>query len=732
MATTKFGETSRYNQEISKYKLLSSTAGVGSIVNTKSGFNILIHEIDQWDFIRRTQEKIKFFETECRTSNVIERSRYFHSKFSSDPSWNQKVKFVHDLRFLAFLKSRYAYQQLELLVALVDLAVHEQYNSVMDPDVEDGYQNFDELLKLTIPATHFPKYFYNGNGELRHIADWATQNVATKDIRKFAPPFDIIKKGELEYKVPLKQVNLVLICPNGHLSEIPWSKFINYRRQGLRTTGPVDIFAIDDCCKSPDLKWTESTTKSEGFASVKVECKNCEREHNVPCSFSLEGITGLRVICRGHRPWILPCDDETIRDRRKRTQFKGELPISPCDTRDGMQVALATANNTYFANSTSSLFIPYDLVQDLDALTKEILSELDRKFDQRNQTQASEGEALLTKGEYCDRFITVEKLGKMTWPINLPTRFFEENLAKLQQSFLGKMADRESPNSDLTEEYRFQEYKVFHDIPYFSSVDVQDLEFTRVPLTSSLAGLFDVICQINSLKITSVQMNFSRVTPIPLPDPQQSVVPGQNIYSDLIDEVRCLPAVQSLGEGIFLSLDQGQIQQWINKFGNLFFDEGRQEIFRIKDHYQYQRDKIYSIRERYFLVHTLCHLLMKELEFTCGYPLASLKERLYISERMAAFMIMTSDGSEGSMGGLVSQASADKIESLVINALKRAELCSSDPLCWEGKGSGLASLNLASCFSCSIVSETACEERNLALDRRILLDREFGFFRNLY
>jgi hypothetical protein len=251
-------------------------------------------------------------------------------------------------------------------------------------------------------------------------------------------------------------------------------------------------------------------------------------------------------------------------------------------------------------------------------------------------------------------------------------------------------------------------------------------------LPPSLAGLFDVVCQINSLKITSVQMNFSRVTPTLLPDPQRAAVHGQNIYSDKIDDVRCLPAVQSLGEGIFLSLDQGQIQQWVDKLGPLFFKDGRQEIFNIRDHYQYQRDKVYPIRERYLLVHTLCHLLMKELEFTCGYPLASLKERLYISERMAAFMIMTSDGSEGSMGGLVSQASVDKFENLIINSLRRAELCSSDPLCWEGKGSGLASLNLASCFSCSIVSETACEERNLVLDRRIVLDREFGFFRELY
>ena len=40
-------------------------------------------------------------------------------------------------------------------------------------------------------------------------------------------------------------------------------------------------------------------------------------------------------------------------------------------------------------------------------------------------------------------------------------------------------------------------------------------------------------------------------------------------------------------------------------------------------------------------------------------------------------------------------------------------------------------LNLSACFSCSLVAETACEEMNLGLDRRVLVDEEFGFFSKL-
>jgi hypothetical protein len=52
-------------------------------------------------------------------------------------------------------------------------------------------------------------------------------------------------------------------------------------------------------------------------------------------------------------------------------------------------------------------------------------------------------------------------------------------------------------------------------------------------------------------------------------------------------------------------------------------------------------------------------MMMRELEFSCGYPTASLKERLYIStnaeKQMSGLLIYTAEGSEGSMGGLVSQ-----------------------------------------------------------------------------
>ena len=103
-----------------------------------------------------------------------------------------------------------------------------------------------------------------------------------------------------------------------------------------------------------------------------------------------------------------------------------------------------------------------------------------------------------------------------------------------------------------------------------------------------------------------------------------------------------------------------------------------------------------------------------------------LKKDCVFSDRMCGVLIYTTDGSEGSMGGLVWQGQPHLINRIITSALKRAEGCSSDLLCWENE----ENLNLAACFSCGLVSETSCEKRNLGLDRRALVDIDFGYFRN--
>lgn len=147
-----------------------------------------------------------------------------------------------------------------------------------------------------------------------------------------------------------------------------------------------------------------------------------------------------------------------------------------------------------------------------------------------------------------------------------------------------------------------------------------------------------------------------------------------------------MPAVESYGEGILFEIDSNEIPE--------------NEI------------KIFA--------HTFCHLLMKELEFLCGYPVTSLREKIYHDGTTIGFLIYTIQGSEGSYGGLISLMPSDtnsdgttgdaKILKLIESAIARAKDCPNDPICMNEKGH---------CFACVDLPETSCELFNRELNRGV-------------
>jgi hypothetical protein len=98
---------------------------------------------------------------------------------------------------------------------------------------------------------------------------------------------------------------------------------------------------------------------------------------------------------------------------------------------------------------------------------------------------------------------------------------------------------------------------------------------------------------------------------------------------------------------------------------------------------------------------------------------------------MAAFLIYTASGDlDGSMGGLAREGHPDRLRSSLEMALDTARWCSTDPIC-SSTAQGRGGENLAACRSCSLLPETSCSNFNVQLDRQLLIDEEFGFFRGL-
>jgi hypothetical protein len=132
---------------------------------------------------------------------------------------------------------------------------------------------------------------------------------------------------------------------------------------------------------------------------------------------------------------------------------------------------------------------------------------------------------------------------------------------------------------------------------------------------------------------------------------------------------------------------------------------------------------------RYVLLHSLAHILMRELAVECGYTAASIRERIYSLDPvetggpMAGILLYTATAdSEGTLGGLVSLGQPDALGCLLGQALDAARLCASDPLCaehhpWRDGDS----LHGAACHACMFVPETSCERANRYLDRAVLI-----------
>lgn len=124
------------------------------------------------------------------------------------------------------------------------------------------------------------------------------------------------------------------------------------------------------------------------------------------------------------------------------------------------------------------------------------------------------------------------------------------------------------------------------------------------------------------------------------------------------------------------------------------------------------------------ILHTFSHLLIREICMISGYSSGSITERLYLTHQAdgginnCGILLYTSGpSSDGTLGGLVRQATSERLELILRRALLAKEDCSNDPVCYDHTPSG-DERNGAACHACLYLSETSCELGNLFLDRR--------------
>ncbi|MBO4224738.1 DUF1998 domain-containing protein [Bradyrhizobium neotropicale] len=462
---------------------------------------------------------------------------------------------------------------------------------------------------------------------------------------------------------------VVAVCEEGHIQDFPYRTWIG-------------CTCADDASAKLYFKAGRS---SASLAGIKIECEACNRKRSLAGAFDPDMLAEARAQCQGGRPWLGETESETTCTHQLEAVQRG-------------------GSNVYFPLVASSIYIPPASI----GTTPEVREAVEAYWDFISSA-VIDGEP---NRKLCDKFAERAKVD--------PDQFYAAARAKL-----GEAQDQQI--AVLTEEeYRRQEFEVLSsgmndprsDL-YCETIDGN--RFTWLGRYIRKVGL------VRKLRETRVLVGLSRVKP-------KSDRNDEGVQPLWVSEQGWFPAVDVRGEGIFIEFHDQMLMSWSAKVSQRV--RPLVETYNRKRRGRGLRER--NIDARFIALHTLSHALIKELTFTCGYGSASLRERLYCniedpSRPMNGLLIYTASGdSEGSLGGLVNQGTPGRLEALFLEALRRSEWCSNDPVCMESPGHGVDVPNLAACHACVLLPETSCEEGNRLLDRGLLVgtldDERVGLF----
>jgi len=477
---------------------------------------------------------------------------------------------------------------------------------------------------------------------------------------------------------------IVTVCERGHLNDFPWVQWVHAKSKRK-------------ICSNPELQFKTGASGTEGLEGLSVSCK-CGASTTLKGAFDKDAFEkleekepGFNFRCGGHHP------------------FKNAVEPCGCFPKT-MQRG---ASSVYFPVVHSSLVIP------------PYADKLNLKIE---KSQAFEDcITIIADEEPEDKIDTIrKKIGK--WADKIAREIGESKSAV--EKILSRKWLEESKEEDVNGiQYRAEEYDAL--TGYISSSSGFLGDFSREEMDVSEYGLPHIksIALVDKVRVINALIGFSRINPAM--DKEDA-----GFVSVKETETNWYPAYEVRGEGIFIEFSESDIREWIE-----CFPEVKERAGRIAANYSGSflgKNHPRNITPKFIMLHTLSHLLIKQLSYECGYSIASLSERLYCADiedgrEMSGIFIYTASGdSEGTLGGLVRQGRPDAFPRILRKAVSEAQTCSNDPVCIMSRGQGRDSLNLASCYACGLLPETCCEERNAFLDRGLIVgtyeNKEIGFW----
>ncbi len=567
----------------------------------------------------------------------------------------------------------------------------------------------DERYQSGIAYSRFPEwYFCPRCRSFKPLKDWINEYRTNPKSKKYSEkdPYMIRKLKCPSCSQDLVVARIVVACGHGHIDDFPWVKWVHAK----------NLSGARKICEKPKLRFTTSASSTEGLEGLTITCENCRSRATLKGAFdknamyNLDKATGYEYgfRCTGKHPW------------KNTEEFCDEYP----------HVLQRGSSSVYFPITVSSLVIPpYSSKLTAEIQSSKFFSDLKKDIESSIKTLSTLPGITVT--QELKNSIISQRIDEYAAKIG---RDIGQGVDVVKPVLIRRWSNTSDEQYATTSvKYRIEEYEALS-----GEVVQEDRngEFVREGTNVEQYGLPYVknISLIHKVREVQALVGFSRLEPI---DEDNSSNTGKIKQVFIKEEsTNWYPGYDVRGEGIFIELDEDAIDTWRTNNPRI-----QRRIDRLNDNYanSYYGDiRPRKITAKFLLLHTLSHLLMKQLSFECGYSIASIKERIYCSETfegkcMSGILIYTASGdSEGTMGGLVRQGRSDTFPIIFKKAIEGAETCSNDPVCSLSMGQGRDSLNLSACHACTLVPETSCEEFNVFLDRGVIVgtyeERDIGFF----
>ena len=525
------------------------------------------------------------------------------------------------------------------------------------PWQEETASPFDEWARVGVPVHPFPRWLRCTQCDLLAPVD---RHRFRLDVPVFRPDkaryFHDKCKNRRPSAVPAR---FLIACPAGHLDDFPWEQ---YAHRGAP-------------CSSGSVLELKEVGRASRATDVRVVCKACGANRVVHDAFGPEADAHLPR-CRGRHPHLQRFDANCNQPTR---------------------ALLLGASNAWFSVHRSALTIPTVS----GAIAQKVAEHWDLLEDIESRPELDFIVKRLTKG-------AGEK------PLRWLLRYDSHDVwTAISDRRDGDDTDTDTGADDL----RGPEWEAFTAaVPPHSD----DFKVRALSVPSGFNLTLGHPVAVDRLREVRALCGFTRIDGPDEADPAR-IAP---IWKD---PQPWLPAAEVRGEGILITLPETRVEQWERDYReSIRYQHLQQATRNWRTRRGLEPDGGAAPPPRFVLLHTLAHLLINQVALDCGYSTASIRERLYYRESghpdgppMAGVLLYTAaPDSEGTLGGLVTLAEPARLAAVLRDALDRAKLCSTDPMCSDHHAGDLGdTLHNAACHACLFAPETSCEAGNRYLDR---------------